>query len=324
MQFDAQLLTTDGYTFQHRLIAPPDLHVEMISVLEDGLQRAARWGRDKAGTITVFLTGPVTGPQQLSLQGTLRTPTSGVVPLPVVRMEESKLAGTSVTIARRPAVLVRVLDRVGLADSPEAAAIDAQHVTDRVVAALVAESEQATARIVVEPNHIQAHIIEAASLRRDRNAWQVEVDSQWSVTKGLVDALRFEVPPSWVGPFTMTPPADYQLVELPGEPRRHLIIRPRAAVHDSYRLTISGPLARAAGEPVMMPDIVPLGVDRALRFFPPAHAGWIAACGLGNLAVETGGATQGFRKCAAGRRLRNVAGHRARAAGTVEFGRSGF
>jgi hypothetical protein len=267
VQFDAQLLTTDGYTFQHRLIAPPELHVESISVLEDGLQRAARWGRDKAGTITVFLTGAVTGPQQLSLQGTLRTPNSGIVPLPIVRMEEAKVTGMSVTIARRPAVLVRVLERKGLAESPEAAAIDSQHATDRVVAALVAENEQPTARIVVEPNHIQAHIAQAASLRREGSTWQVEVDSQWIVTKGLVDTLRFEVPLSWVGPFMITPPADYQLVELPGELRRHLIIRPREAVHDSHRLTITGPLMLAAGEPVMMPDVAPLGMDRAVRFF---------------------------------------------------------
>lgn len=121
--------------------------------------------------------------------------------------------------------------------------------------------------IVVEPNHIHANIVQAASLRREGTAWQVEVDSKWSVTKGLVDTLRFEIPPTWVGPFTITPPADYQLVELPGETRRHLIIRPREAVRDTYRATISGPLVLAAGEPVMMPDVVPLGMDRAVRFF---------------------------------------------------------
>ena len=52
-------------------------------------------------------------------------------------------------------------------------------------------SQQPAARIVVEPNHIQAHIVQAASLRREGAVWQVEVDSQWSVKP--TTALKLEL-----------------------------------------------------------------------------------------------------------------------------------
>ena len=49
VRFDADLQPTAGYVFQHRLLAPSGLLVDDVSVVEDGVPRAARWSQDNTG-----------------------------------------------------------------------------------------------------------------------------------------------------------------------------------------------------------------------------------------------------------------------------------
>jgi hypothetical protein len=249
-------------------VAPPQLDIDDVSVLEDGVQRAAHWGRDSAGIVTVFLTGPVTGSQRLSLVGSVPCKLPGEVALPLVRFEEAKLAGTAINVYRQAPVLATLAAMHDLKDSPEPPAAEpAGPLHDRLIASLVAESESPHGRLRLAPNSVRARVSLATSLRRDGQQWQSENVSVWHVTGGLLDVLRFEVPACWAGPLVISPPSEYELAIVPDRKLRHLLVRPRSPVRDTLRLTISGPLVFGPGEAVALAEIRPLGVDRSQRFF---------------------------------------------------------
>lgn len=268
LRYEAQLLTTDGYTFQHRLLAPQNLQIESVSVLEDGVQRAAHWGRDRAGVITVLLTAPVTGAQQLVVQGSLPAPAVGATSLPLVKFEESNFKDTPILLYRRASVLASLENLVGLSETAERAdPAPSPWPRDRLASALVATSESPTAELRIKPNAPRATVMEVISLGRDGTAWQVTSDSIWNVADGVLDNLRLEIPANWSGPFTITPAADYEVLPLPQQKTKHLIVRPHSPIRDKYRLSITGPVSSAGGEPLSMSDVRPLGVEASRRMF---------------------------------------------------------
>jgi len=104
-------------------------------------------------------------------------------------------------------------------------------------------------------------------MRCDADSWSVELDCHLDVTgNGVVDVVRFDVPVHWGEPLKVDPPSDVEFVELPGESRRRLLVRPRDAIDASYRIRVAAPLAISPGERVHVPEIVPLDVDRLDRF----------------------------------------------------------
>jgi hypothetical protein len=266
LQLDAQLTTSDGYTFQYRLHTPPKLEVESVSVLEDGVQRAARWADTGSGTVTVFLSGPVTGSQQLHLRGSLSTPVAGDFPLPWVEVDGAKTTSATVSIFRQPAVAVSLTSAVQLADTPEAAKVERYADSGRLVSSLIATGERPSATIVLSTNEPEARAEQVTSLRREGQAWQAELACRWTVEKGMLDVVRLEIPPQWTGPFTISPPATSSVLDVPGTSRRRLMIRPRSAIRGGYRFTVSGPLVFGSSEPIEAPNVVPLGVDKSERF----------------------------------------------------------
>ena len=147
-----ELLTTDGYTFQHRLSAPSDLQIETVSVLEDGVQRVAHWGRDRSGVITVFLTAPVTGTQHLSIEGNLPCPAVGQMGLPLLKFDESEFKDTVILVYRRPGVVASVDDQVGINEVAERLEPDnSRWPRDRLAVSLVATSESPSAKLPIRP-----------------------------------------------------------------------------------------------------------------------------------------------------------------------------
>jgi hypothetical protein len=272
--FDAELNTTNGYTFQHRLLAPKQLDIESVSVLEDDVQRVARWSQDESGMIIVFLNGPVTGQQQLSLRGSMAMPSIGTHALPFVRMEGDTFTGTTVSVFRQRAVSVELQNLTDLADAPPAVRPDSGADLGRLVKALTPTSERPAAMLAIDVNEPRAQVTQVVSLERQAQDWQATLDSRWTVESGTLDVLRFEMPPQWNGPLTIAPAVASQVVEIPGQNRRHLLIYPRSAIQGEYRVTITGPLKPTSGEPVAAPDCIPLGAEKTERYFKlPSQVG---------------------------------------------------
>ncbi len=102
--FDARLSVTSGYVFQHQVTAPKDLNVERVSLVVDGSDHVQRWSQDKDGTITVFLDGPISGAQRLSLRGRLPIRMGERRELPLFRVQKCRIQAAVIQLLERPGV----------------------------------------------------------------------------------------------------------------------------------------------------------------------------------------------------------------------------
>lgn len=264
VRLDAEIDTTGGYVFQHQILAPADLRIESLSLLEDGAQRLDRWTRDESGAINVLLTGPVSGPQQLSLRGWLPLESTGAAALPGVRLEGCEIALDQVQLYRRAGVLVEVTQKQGFDDQADQAASGNTEL-GRPVATWKANGPDARATLLVSPNDPRAEVAQLTTLSRDEQSWTVEVDSRWRVEQGLLDLLQLQIPPELIGPFEISPAMSGEVVQTPEA--RLLVLRPRAAVESELQVVVRGRLDLPAGATAAAPNILPLGAQKVDRYF---------------------------------------------------------
>ena len=271
VRFDAQIVTKPGYNFQHRLSAPKELEIENISVLEEGAQRVGRWSRGQDGTITVFLTGPVSGKQELSLRGRLPTPSRGEIPLPLVRVEGGESKSLAIELFRQPAVMIEVRGQEAGVRGQEAGVREQGSGLGRHHSSfIIHHSSVPKVSLTLSPNRPEISARQVTSLRKDGESWEAEVDVRMVVKGGLVDDVCLDVPEEFAGPYKINPAATLQTAELPGSEkgtgaRRRLLIRPRAAVNGEYHVSVSSPLTLTSGDRVSVPDIVLRRVDQPAR-----------------------------------------------------------
>jgi len=261
VRFDAELNTTVGYNFQYRLTAVPGLQIDHVSLLEEGAQRVARWSQSKKGTVTVFLTEPAAGQQQLTLRGRLPIRNGGRKPVsvPAIRIEAAETETSTLQIFRRPPVLVKVARSTGLSEvqDPPAAQDDPQ--LGRPVGTFHADTQKPS-RITlnIEPNRPDVRATQLTRLRREGTAWWADVRCLVEVSGngGVIDEIRLEAPGPFDGPYTLQadPPAELHVDDLPGEPRQ-LVVRPQSAVDARFDFTVSGPLTLAPGERAAVPPV---------------------------------------------------------------------
>jgi len=278
VQFDAQLVPTAGYVFQHRLLAPAALRVEDVSVLEEGEPRAARWSQDQKGTITVFLSELMAGPQKLSLRGQLPT-RGGKMQLPLLQIDRAEMLSSSIELFRRPAVLVELDQANGLvevddplidANDPARWGVSADaipaHRRGRLVGQFRAQGEgPIKATLTLTPNRPKVRAEQVTRLRHSGGAWKAEIDCRVRVTGGVLDQVRIDVPGPLGEPFQISPPAEPELIDTPGRPRQ-LIVRPPSAIEADYQFRISSPLTITPGDRPSAPQVLLRQVDQLKRF----------------------------------------------------------
>jgi hypothetical protein len=293
--FDAQLVTTSGYSFQLRLAAPAELEIERVSLLEDGVERASRWSQDEHGVVTVFLTEPVAGRQTFALRGHLPTPLRKRIPLPRINFEQGQVTSSTIQLFRRPSVLVALVGRAtGLVEAEPGRAEAGKTEWGRLVQAFRVDAAQPTKLVLtVTPNRAQVSGEQVTWLRHRRDSWWADVDFRIRAVGGVVDQLRIAAPAPFGGPYKIGPPATLKVVDTPGE-GRELIVQPgsgqpkavgapqpgnavqpkvantalpKAALAERYQLSISSPLAMGPADRVAAPDIKlrpPIQVTRFL------------------------------------------------------------
>jgi len=249
--FEADLETTGGYNFQYRLSwqAPASVKVKHASLTAKNVQHVARWTEDKKG-VTIFLTGPVDGPQKLSLRGRLPVGAKGKIPLPVLRVEGSRLQSSVVRLFRRPSVLLAVDRANGSLQGEEAPSGGSHPQWGRLVGQLHdTQTQPARATLTLKPNRPAVEAAQVLRLRHDGRSFHAELQCRIVVKPGgLVDQIRVDVPGSSFQP-TIDPPATLKVIDAPGEPS-YLIVQPPAAIDSEYEFTLSGPLELAYGEGV--------------------------------------------------------------------------
>jgi hypothetical protein len=268
VHYQGHLDTQAGDSFRYQVVAPVELEVERVSLLADAVERVARWSRDPQGTLNVFLNGPASGEQTLTIRGHLPLADPKRVPLPVIRIEETELHSGLIRLLRRPAVEVKVSQVVGL-KPVEAPAVEDKPLTGRPVGSFRVDEKSYRATLTVLPNHPELRARQTTMLRFDGEQREAKVEFQIDVAHGLVDELWLRVPPEWSGPYEVDPPATVKvqgpgkgdsphLSERPegaGQPQR-LVVELPASIAGRYRLVVTGPLVVPSGQRVRVPEIV--------------------------------------------------------------------
>jgi hypothetical protein len=295
IDFTAQLTTSAGYVFQYRLLGPKELSVQSISLKKDGIEMAGRWSHDSNGVITVFLTGPAEGRQELKLHGTMPLAGQSTLPLPAPRIEGAGSESMLVQIYRRPGVLVEVTPPLGatppsflgqlqrpfsLRESPapvdfsspkimsDRAGEHERDLTERgrlVRAYRVSEKSPSLGEVALKPNDPVFKAKQLLTLNQEDRQWRATVDCRIQVVQGVVDEFQFDVSPSWTGPYTLSTNAAIEAVDLPGS-RRRLTVAPPQAIAGEYNFSISGLLKFLPGERPTMPEIALRQAQELSRF----------------------------------------------------------
>lgn len=270
---DARLTTTAGASFQYRLSAPAALIVDSLSVTEAGAERAARWSRDKDGSVVVFLAAPATGQQDLSLRGRLPIAAGGQLSLALPRLEGAMTRSYLVQLFRQPAVEVTASEATGLAETEAPPMDEGKLALGRLVKCWsVGQATPAggagpqgkvpSLEIRCRPNRPQVRFEQITWLRNRGEEWEAEVAVWVRASGGVVDALTLDVPPEWPGPYQLSPPtAARAIAPAPGL----LVVRPPTAIDGELRLAISGPLAIPAGQRPAAPRITLQGAEPSRR-----------------------------------------------------------
>jgi len=269
LQFQSQLEVVGGEVFQYRLDVPSGLEIGSVSVREQDDVRAARWTRAGENVLIVRWDRAVTGKHQLEIRAGLPAPRSGEYALGRIAVQGVEVVSDAISLYRRAAVRVSVVDRAGLSDAPEPLE-QYRPGWGRLVASLHAPPKQPRTvplRVNIAPNRPRPRGTLVTILERQQDSWHVQIQYDLRVAGGLVDALRFEVPAEWSDSLSSDCLGELEVIAVPGQKRRHLILRPQQAIAASRRLTISGKLATPQGEAVQAPDIIPLDVDAADRYF---------------------------------------------------------
>jgi len=266
LRFDAELMPAAGYIFQHRLQVPPDLQVDRVSVREEGVERAARWCQDKKGGVTVFLSGLMTGRQELSLHGRLAiSDKQRRMPLPVVEIVQGTLQSSEVHLFRKPAVLLDLGQSRGLIEIEDPSTDPPDPELGRLVARFrAAGSEPIDATLTLLPNRPRVRAEQLTQLLCRGESWEAVVECRVHVTEGVVDQIHIDAPTPFDGPYRIVadPPATLETVDASEGPRQ-LIVRPVKEIDGEYRFSLFSPLQ---GDRPTAPHVVLRQVDDVLQF----------------------------------------------------------
>ncbi len=260
LYYEAQMHPIMGHQFQHRLTVPPQMVLERVSVRENRSERTVRWARNGTDQVTVFLSGPVTGNHVLRLEGRLPLPANGQFRVPTLELQTAQRRQRTLHLFRRADALVKLGGAPHLTPAEEPLGDLPAGNLGRWVGSYFVNGSLPQTRLAVSYNHAEADATLVTSLQRGAESWQAVVECQLRVKRGLVDRLRLTVPEWWNGPFETTPAADVALVRLPGQEIQQLVIRPTAAIADTYRVRLRAPVLVSASDRLRVPQVTPIGL----------------------------------------------------------------
>ncbi|MGA2797845.1 MAG: hypothetical protein ABSE63_09720, partial [Thermoguttaceae bacterium] len=255
--FEAQLTVASGYVFQYQLSAPAAMKIVKASVRKEGAEQAARWSQDPGGTITIFLTGPADGKQQLSLHGVIPLENGEKTALPNFRMARCRVELTTVEIFRRPAVNLELMLPEEIKSPLPLGEGQDEGISERgrLVKTFRLEGESPVQGAVrLSANRPKIDATQVTRMYFDGQKWMAQADFLLDVTNGAADQFWIEAPKSWKEPYVIDPPATVKIVEIPGETRR-LMVQPKSAARGEYRFSIGGALEIEHGQSPAAPEI---------------------------------------------------------------------
>lgn len=272
IRYVALLETTAGSRFQYRLRVPKGLVVTRVELTwePNSADCVERWSQ-LDGVVTIFLAQPVTGSQRLAVRGSWPLAESRV-PSPQFHLEDCRQQSLDLAVYRRPGVDVQPTDPEAIQELSEPTT-ELLRLADRVprwfgrpLGTYRLVNLQAATIFSIRPAPPHSEATQVLTLSRKEGVWQAAIDYQLHVRDGAVDTIRFLLPATLRGPFTISPEQPFAIVDVPGQRQRQLVIRPRESVRDRLRLNITGTLVFASGQRVAAPLVEPIDVARVAQY----------------------------------------------------------
>ncbi len=244
------------------------MEIENVSLVAGDVQRVARWATDRAGRITVFLTGGVSGRQQPASRVDCGHPFSVRWPFPGFQWPGAELKRNQIDIFRQAATLIEMGETAGATSVEMTQEEPLKPEWGRLVASYLLDDPQARLKVQLDENKSQAEGRQVLIVDRDRDVWKATIDLELHVRQGLIDVLRFDVPPQWVEPYEFDPPGQVQwkVLPIPSENRQQLVVRPMAPIAGDYALRITGRLVPSLGDRLGVGDVTPQGLGQIERY----------------------------------------------------------
>jgi hypothetical protein len=262
---DASIKISSGHAFQLQLHGPPGLEIENISMVERGVEQVARWSTSPTGLITVFLIGPTNGWQRLEIRGRAAVPSTGELTLTSFRWPNSEITSNELRVFGQSSALVEVKSARGMA--PVAATETDRHdKLGRLQTRFTVEQPDAQITLKLMPNAPKIQGRQVTSIERTNDAWSSIIDFQIHVADGLLDQLRFDLPPQWEEPLQVERDIPFEIIAIPGENRKQLVLNPVAPISGEFRLRIRGAASSLTADRLFVPNVIPRGIGAIDRW----------------------------------------------------------
>ncbi len=255
VRLEARLQTEGGSRWSYRIRPPAGMEVDSISLVKDGLERVRRWAVGDDGRLNVFLAAAVDGPQALTLSGRLPAPRRGTRSLALPHLAEVDLTALTLELYRQPGVLVEVESVAGMTEAAEQGLAGGRSEWGRLLARFAADLDAAPAlNVALAPNRPRVHAEQTTLLSSTPEGWQAEIEAKLECADGLLDEIRFLVPPQMTGPYEVSPTSAIETQEA-GDDWQQLVVRPQRPIDSSYRVTLTSPLTVAPGDRPAVPRV---------------------------------------------------------------------
>jgi hypothetical protein len=252
VEYRAQLDAREVRFFQHRLRVPKDLQIETLALKSGNSPQSARWSKNDE-LLTVLPTSAPVGEHVLTFSGTLPVPPDGEIALPTIRLLDAKEASGEVILRRHRDTLVALADAVNLV--PRGGSVQASNAAEQpiVVERYSATAPDYAARLLLTANAPKVRATQVTAAVWSAGHWTTRITCDFQVNDGIMDEVRFQVPPAWKGSFHSRPQCLLQVVTA-ADGMRQLLVRPPRPVTGSFRLVLEAPFQGGpeAFEPVVL------------------------------------------------------------------------
>jgi hypothetical protein len=264
-RFEATLDITAGVVAQLLVNCPRGFKPDRVAVFDQDVERVARWSASDDGELSVFLTTPISGRQQLIISGRWPLPEAMNFEAPSWSVQSAEVHLAQWEFYRQSDILLTV------SSPPEARQVEpsvqvVRTARDALAAAFQADQAKLNISLQVTPNEPRVEVASVTSLRRDGDRFLAYVDIQLEVAGGVLDALQLEVPLQFVEPFRAEPAATVSLATATATQQRVLTIIPTVPWAGRQLIRLQGRIAPALGDGLKIPDLRPLAVGAIDRY----------------------------------------------------------
>ncbi len=266
VQYAADLSGLGSDAYEHQLKISPGLQVSSVQLSAGGAAIRADWSQSPEGDLLITQHHVPLAGQQLKITARM----------PVERAKQSvtapQIVYASATHRQRRLRLFRQSDvrltatyDTAVWSADETAVLGDHHSgLGRLALALEGRSDALDhpPLITVEPNEPEISGYVLTRLVPGDGPWEVEIETALDVQRGLLDALRFTIPPSLDQPLSITPAVEHEIESVPGQTGQSLHIRPQRALEQSARLRIRGRVRATSSPSVALPVVALRGMPR--------------------------------------------------------------